>query len=476
MKVFSIKRPSLSALLVGGMLGTWMYFSLLTLLIALAGLFVTRYCMRAIDTMDQPFMTKILLIALATRLIFMIGYHVFHLGIGYTDYIAPDGEVYKRHASYVASLLTGSPVPKQSNEIFLNNMDLVYDYFQNKLPPISAYQFGITTFLLGIFYAVFGYTPFVMNLVNCIFSLLTGILVYLIGEMLFSQKVGKISSLLFLFTPSIFLFSTTGLRDPMIIFLIMASLYLMFAFITQKKIKQLVYLIVCYVIFYFIAPSRFPIMMIPLLFFLTVISFMGFQHLREKLILFLVFYNLIFLTVFFMPHKFYKTTRELVTLKRSAFSHLGYYYTGGNVYKLLPKKYYAGMDHLTNSVDDLNISWKEGLEFASRGVLYFYSIPTWGFIKNNVKYFLITFQNIACLLLFPFVLLGLYFLKTKCWNKTIICLAFIFLVIPFTAISEGNVGTTFRHRDMFTPLLIILGIQGLVKGASLIHITPNKHV
>lgn len=110
------------------------------------------------------------------------------------------------------------------------------DIFHHPLQPYSDYDLNHPPLLyltLMLSFAIFGIYPWAAHLVIVIFSALALFFTYKLGEYLFNKEVGIISSLLLLFSPAYFAYSSLTLYAiPTAAFTVMAVYF----FLKNKKI------------------------------------------------------------------------------------------------------------------------------------------------------------------------------------------------------------------------------------------------
>lgn len=130
--------------------------------------------------------------------------------------------------------------------------------------PYSIYQeasFGILTHLPYTLYNVFllqwlGNHPLSVLITNCLLGAILIFPLFFLGKELFNSESGKIAAVCGALYPSVFLWSTQDLKDP--IFNLMVIL-LFFVFVHFRKTYNLTHLILIGVITYLIGLIRFPI-------------------------------------------------------------------------------------------------------------------------------------------------------------------------------------------------------------------------
>jgi hypothetical protein len=126
--------------------------------------------------------------------------------------------------------------------------------------------------------------------------------------------------------------------------------------------------------------------------------------------------------------------------------------TKGNNYKILPERIY-----LRPNLGKL--SKGEVIFGFISGMFHFFFEPLPSKLTNQFSFFAF-FQNIFVLLFLPFVGFGLLIALRYRRQQVMPIFLFLLIIVPLLAISEGNVGTLFRHRDAVVPAFVILGVAG----------------
>jgi outer membrane protein assembly factor BamB len=92
--------------------------------------------------------------------------------------------------------------------------------------------------LMALSYQLFGYSNFSTRLISPIFAVLTLIIVYYLGKMLFNRKTGLASSLVLGTFETFFIFAKHAMTDVMFVFFIVTSIYFMLVSDKGKKVNQ----------------------------------------------------------------------------------------------------------------------------------------------------------------------------------------------------------------------------------------------
>lgn len=433
-------------LLLGIFIGVWALLSLGTLVVSISLLLISFILYRYIPKSDRTFILWIILIAFILRVILLFFYYDLHLLQGKPDILGPDGETYSQRGWYISRLmLEENPYRIPDNrEYAFNYYGFIIEHYDQELPPIGEYQVGLYSYLIGILYTIFSYSPLMIKLINSVLSILTGVTAYFIGKEIFNSSVGKVAFTLLVFLPSTLIFSVTSLKDTSVIFLLTALIWLMIKFQKSKNFLLLLLVMITVLMIQLLRiPLRYPLLIFIVL---TLLLSLKISVLKKCFIIILTV-----IVIFSIPatQRIIKKYLELDTL----FSlHIGYINTPGNNYRLFPaSSYYSS--HLIG-VGPLEIAGA-----IIKGIFHLLAEPLPHRIKNKNLLFAFP-QTILLYLFIPFIIIGTIIGLKKKHKEMIPIAVYLILFVPIIAIGSGNVGTVFRHRDMFMPFFIILGVAG----------------
>lgn len=403
-------------------------------------------CVRYTSGDEKRFILSVATFAIALRVVLIVLYYYFFLLPGNMDILAPDGECYQARGWYISRFLTGQDIyAVPSPEQIFNDYRAMVAYYNAQMPDWRLYQVGVFSYLIALIYSILSYVPLLIKFINALLSVLTGVLLYELGRYLFGKTVGRISMLIFVFLPSVFVFSLTSTRDPLAIFLLTSAVYSLTRYYTAGRQSYLILLALTIIAVYFIRLSAFPSLLFVSLFSL-------FLSLSPKLRwkLFFIFAASL---IAFSP-AFKGRMIDYFNLAKITNPHIGYIHTPGNNYKIFADGYYSG---------EKDISRITPLEFSAalaKGFVHYLFEPFPWSIKSKGESVGIS-QTIFWMVFFPFVVLGVALNLRYKLKKGHVALMYIFIFSVMLSIGEGNVGTVFRHRDMVMPFFIIFGAAGL---------------
>ncbi|GEM_PF-6965961 len=314
----------------------------------------------------------------------------------------------------------------------------------------SSPKFGLNpfTWILALFYKGFGFHPVVSKFINCIIGSVIGWLSYLIARELFDRRAGKVSMLIVTFYPSLIRWSIANLKDSFAIMLFMVCIYISIAVIYRRvrgwKLLALAVsmVLICNFaqILYFILISISSSLAV----FFRILNFAGNRALKTSA---LVMGVIGFLAVFY--YFFYVNTGPVVK----------YLYRFEEQQAVVAKSDYAGYYlYSRDYMDDLNrqkVSLSGLAEMAFRNVSYFMLTP-FPWQMNSSERMLAFPQMVLWYILLVLSFFGFIKLVVKRFEAAFMIGVVLSLGILVCSLAEGNVGAAFRHRDIFTPLVIIL--------------------
>lgn len=436
--IFFRSRASSTLLLISlGIFGGLSYFFLpysallfgfITLIFIFINIFVSKE--------DRPFITRVFLCTLLLRLIIIIisykirGINFFGDEAGISLYAwqikESIGEV-----GYPAIWVTPSPA----------NIA--------KLIPVHLGDYGISsyTYWVTFLYFLYGYVPLLPKIVNIILGASTTVFAYLISKDIFSKRTARLSAILVGFFPSMIFLSTLNIKDTAFIFI---SMCIVWSFVKFFKTQKKFYLIFIMILIPLESTIRRDFWIaITLIVFLSGIVLLK-KPLRKVVVcLFLA----VFLALLILKSQFIYASFQKLILGAMGY-HIGHVHTAGISYNLLPEKYYEwGIDLSSLNLFSL-------LNFIFKAVLYFLLVP---FLWDIRSFFhlLVYPQVFAWYILLVFSFLGMLLCFKHKIRLSSILFFYLCLMTTNIALFSGNIGTSFRHRDMLSPFFLIFSAFGI---------------
>lgn len=380
----------------------------------------------------------------------LIEQHRFKTNLANSIFIN-DGEAYSANGWQISTALTDAIPDIQSvaqmRGIHLADrgwgLDRYYNDFVKKkiILPASEYQIGHITYFYSIIYAAYGFKPVFINFMNVILHLVTAIVIYKSVKLIFEHRTAYLSTLFFLLNPVSFYYSSTKLRDTLVVFLV----YLAVFFLIMTLKKSYWYSILVFLLLYFFDKSLLkPGLFMPLLvvfgFLLMVIV------LKKNKKIFLVAMIVVICSLNRMDTRLFEKFKLYVIseLNSQVIHQRGFYNTGGTVYRLYnPDK---------DSHDYTLLDWGS---YITRGWYHMLCEPI--FSTNSDPKFILFFPFkliffVLCILVLPGILMVMRYGRH---TEAAIFLALFLVIGTGLAMSSGNVGTVLRHRDLITPVIYI---------------------
>lgn len=414
--------------------------------------------LKKLDTLlgrDSRFILTVLLIAVLVKCVFIVTYFYFWLLPGNPDLIGPDGEGFSQRGWYISRVLRGEVDYRTPTEEFVfQKYYRVVDYYGGKLPPFNSRGNGLFTYFIGFTYFLFGYVPLLMKGFNIFISAVSSILFYLLALEIYARLAAKISFILFTFFPSIFLFSITLLKDPLIILCILAIIYALIRLNKALNFKDMTLLIVALILILFSRQELFVIMTVLVLAVLLLN-----KRLKYKIVIFpIVIVSLLFATntnifyrIMFKPAVLIKNIAPIIFVRNA-----GLYATGGRLaYRVFPEKCYSTYEKYATKEEYLNsdekITMIEFIKYIPRSIL-FYLIRPFPFVRKGFIDNLISLQMIYWYIILSLSIFGI--LKTR-FALVYPILIYIAMILIITSMVDANEGILLRHRDSVVPFFIL---------------------
>jgi 4-amino-4-deoxy-L-arabinose transferase-like glycosyltransferase len=405
---------------------------------------------------DKKFVTAIFIIGVCSRVIVYSFLAFISVQLGKSGWLIGDSWGHHNYALVFMQRMAGNMKSAymwaQEGHAFLvfEGVDLE-----------RAWQYGYNglTYLLGIIYYFFGALKFSGRFINFFMAAGSAIFIYYITKDIFGRRTARLSAMLTIFVPSMFLWSLTFLKDIPFIFTTCATLW---CFLKWQKTKRLSYIFIALPIIFFqytIRPT-FPIIL--LVFVLGLSAFITSGMSTSKKIVILTCLLLVAVVLYGDKVRL----QDVITMNLN-YSR-GVINTGGSTYKIFAPEYYAG-GYLSDSSQISTFDFAKGF---FKGWLYFLLMPFPWMIGTRLQ--LVSFpQTVLWYFILPFIFVGMLVALRHNWKDS--CVIFIYIVVYGSMISltSGNIGTAFRHRDILTPLFLIFAAVGLIKALGRLDIVEN---
>lgn len=467
-----ISLPNLYVILAGLLCGavfTFLPGAFFVIILFLASIFFIKYNCRE----SEDFLIKIFLIGFLIRILLCFCDYFFGIlgSYGGPD-TQPDALIYNGNAFYIANIIKGSHPFYFIKEPFVNSsLQVAYQMYGGNLPPFGIYQYGFYVHLLGVIYAWLGYAPLAIKFLNSLLGCLSAFLVYKISKVLIkSELVAKISFVAAIFFPSLIYWSVTMLQDALVNFLFLAYIYTLLIGIMENKKTFFVISLAVAVLFSFLKTKLAAMVIASLLLVLFLTFLKRLFKIRILTRIFLLF-CLIILTITLI-HSF--GVKVLDILKENIVLIFNYHKVSATDYGSA-SSYRLYKDFIYNfDVLDIKYFMDISIIFSIfKGVTFYFLSPfVWEMPYEHPMLLIFYPQTIFMFLTLPFLFLGILNLLLKNTLPTLIVVMMVIIFSIPQALAEAIIGNVVRHRDMFTPILIIF----ISYGFSMVFLPKEKNL
>lgn len=296
-------------------------------------------------------------------------------------------------------------------------------------------------YLVAAFYFVFGRAPFLVVLVNCVIGALHAVLIYKIAALTFDRRVARGAALLTACFPSLVLWSAQLLKDALVIFCTLLSIY---AILVLHRKFSLLWLALFFVALLPLHSLRNYVFYIVA--FSALLSFVG--H-RRGLVMGLFVHAVLALAFLLALNSMGLLERELQTL--SIESVLEQIHMSRTKLARFAQSGYA---------PEADVSTLGGaLRFLPIGLTYLLLAPfPWSIA--NVRQAITLPEMVLWWGMFPWLLRGIAFAVRRKLADASVILLFVGSLTLVYALFQGNVGTAYRQRAQILVFLFIFVVAG----------------
>lgn len=383
----------------------------------IAGLFTSR-----IET-DKKFLLRILILGVLVRM--LIGTVIFTLQL--QDFFGGDAKTYDELGRQLLSVWHGEKIYLQNIQFFSNGGG-----------------WGML-YLVASTYALIGRNPLAIQFINAVIGAATAPLVYLCAQYIFRNlRVARISALSVAFYPSLVLWSSQGLKDAPIVFLLVVVMYATLRLGDKIQIKYLLMLVAA---LFGILSLRFYI------FYMVVVAIGG---------AFLI--GMRRLSAQSLARQF-----VILVVVGLAMTYLGILRTAGDTFERVSNLEAVQLSHLDLAQSaqsgfgkDVDVSTTSGaLSAIPVGMLYLLFAP-FPWQLANLRQSITLPEMIAWWAAFPLLVLGLWFTIKSRMRSALPILMFTTMLTISYSIFQGNIGTAYRQRSQLLVFYFIFVAVGLV--------------
>lgn len=460
-----MKMKNIIMVCIGAVLAALLVFSPLGSLVFYVFLLCAYLIYRYADGESRAFLVKLFIAGFLIRIpLAILNYFLGLCGVYGGSDTQPDAIIYNSNAFYIAKVMSGFDFSKDifKEPFLIQAVGQRYAEHKGVLPQPGTYQFSFYVNFIGFLYSCFGYSPIAAKLLNGLMGCISAILAYVIAKVLVKvNMVAKVSAALVMFFPSSLYWSVTLLQDSIVNCLFL--LYALSSIVYLKSSKQ-IFIVTSFLACLALSLLKDKIALLLWAGFVLFLMIGGFQKiLRKKMLLRSVLFLIIFvgcLCFMIVNHDMIAETMERNLL--SIFSiHKGTVtsYQSASTFKLYNDEFYLGPNTIPSNIMNISI-----IVIILKAVLYYFLSPfPWGapYLKPSLLFFYP--QVIFTIFCLPFMVLGIIDnIKHDRLGATSLLILLIIIIIP-QAMAEGIVGNVVRHRDMFTPFIIIFSTYGFYR-------------
>jgi len=308
---------------------------------------------------------------------------------------------------------------------------------------VSAYDY----FNGGVIWLM-GESPFVFFFLNSLLGAVSVLLVYLIALQLTGEKFARYSAILYCFWPSLVLWSTQNLKEPVCDFAIYLGLLSLLVLLQRFSLWYILCSIIsCYALMH-IRPTM-GVVMVLLFFIFYLILFI-----REKYKLLLACMAILIFMIAFPTIKeyFLNYTKYMFSSSDTNFN-MEFLLERLNLYR------YWRTERGSAILPGLQFTNLAGvLLFIPYGFVIVFLMPFPWQIGSALQVMAIP-EMFVWYVMLPAAIRGIITCYKKNWDKVVLVLSYMFLMGIILGLVESNLGTLFRHRSsIFGLCLVFAGI------------------
>jgi len=330
------------------------------------------------------------------------------------------------------------------------------------------------SYIVALYHYIFGFSPVSTALMNCLFGALLAILSYFIARMFLTEMVSRLFAVIVAFFPSLFFWSTTNLKDIPVILLTFFIFWSFLCFYKSQGRKRIKFLL--FLLFGLLIQAKFRIFLMPLTALSIIISYFIIANKPKgalRVMGFVIFLSILVLIAFRKVDFKKLDTFFRYKIFRALSIHQAGALDKGSNYRILEDKYYIlnkNFKYLRDRDEEnylfplTRLTYGQYLAAYTRGVIHFLFEPFPRRVDNWLK--MIAFiQVVYWYILIPFALWGLFIVSRYKWKECMVFFVYSFILVSVCALTQANIGTVFRFRDMVTPVFLLWAAVGLVKAS-----------
>lgn len=316
----------------------------------------------------------------------------------------------------------------------------------------SRYGWNTYLYAIGGFYYLFGFSPISVKWINAILGALLGPAVFLLGWVCFrSRWVARAGALATAFFPSLILWSLSNMKEPLLTLVTLLLLIVLSLLPWERRRgRALAWGAGALVLLLVHASLRFPVYTLALA--ASWLLAMWIQARQPR-----AWRALILLAL--LAGAWAARPAIEKGLARAFLSHARYVESQGVGYRILPDSYYTEEGRMRLTRGEMDFSPGNLLAWSGKALFHYLGEPLPRRMDNPVHllfYPQMVLWYFALGLALIGAVSGLFWFRKRALFLILFLAAWVFV----GAITNGNVGTVFRFRDMLTPLILLLACLG----------------
>jgi len=296
--------------------------------------------------------------------------------------------------------------------------------------------------VIGWFYYLFGFSPISVKLLNGWIGALHILPIFFLSKSCFQSTIARWAAALVAGFPTLVFWSATNLKEPLL-FLLTAILCLLFRVFQRARTprRRVLYAGLFLLTFYVISDMGRRELFFSLV-ACFILAFSAEQCFQKR------WYVALILMAAALIHFGPPVIQD--GLRQGVYRHIGYVGGTGMVYRYLPEKFYPYVIPAPPGVIARAIP---------NAVTHYLLEPTLSRAGDRFVTLLVP-QMILWYFLLPLALIGVAAgLRWKPWNCCFLVLL-LFAWVVMGALSNANIGTLIRLRDMVTPIILLFAAAG----------------
>lgn len=330
------------------------------------------------------------------------------------------------------------------------------EYVRGSREPVVIFrlnQYGWNGYvdLIGFFYYVFGFSPSAVKGINCLLGAGCGTLAFFLALWVFNRKVARWSALCVTFFPSLMFWSVSNLKDIPFLFLTLLAMLLFIRLIeaggARKRVLYGLSLALTLMAHCWVRELFYALLLASLL----LAAGLATRKIKGWMLALAAAAGTgcLFLDCFALP------ARSM--LAQLFHKHIGYTTTSGISYKFFPEHVYAPayIWEWSRSGSVNSEIWLSVLKATAHFLLE--PLPS---RLDSLLHLPVLLQMLVWYGILLLAAGGILYSLKQAGRRT------LYLLIPFLvfslliAVTNGNIGTLFRIRDLVTPFLLIYAAAG----------------